>query len=422
MSIARMRLLSPGRARAMQWLRAAAYVAALVLSAGPAAAQAPPQPPPPGEPAPGQPFPGQQPDQGAAAPQPHTTPWTASTSVSSLYDNNVLFVDGGPSDLATRVAGTLSRSWSLKRGTVSLGGDVSELFYQNTTSLNGLRYSIGAAVSHAVTSRLAVTFAGNVSSSLSQDSQVIRDSGALLPSVVTRTGSSALGVSYALSRKTQVSWSLAEQGVGFASGGLQGGSTAGSTLTLTRQVASAQTIGVTQSYSRTFGGGGGTGIQSYLADWSISFGRYWTAQANGGIRPYTIPGEAGYRISPAAEASLNRMLREGHTVGIYYNRTLEQAFGLNRTHLVQTAGGTYSGKLTQRISANVSGSYSLGTYPLLPDLRLIGVLFDSSVSCLVGHNLSIVAGASKYWKTITPDPTTISTRFNVSVSYGTSFR
>jgi hypothetical protein len=357
--------------------------------------------------------------------------WMVSGGIGVSYDSNALFVDGpdGASDLAIRAQTGIRRSWTLPRGKVNLTGSLTRPFYQKTSSLSTLMYDFGGGGSYAVTQRLSWTVNTSFMSSLAQDSKVVTDTGVVLPSVVVRTGSTSTQLGYELSPRTTMTWSLSEVGVGFAStifkrpgSDFQGGSVLSSGFTLARRLNGGQQLGLSQSYDLTFGNAGNAAIQSYLATWQASVGKNWTVSAAGGVRAYTIPGEDEYRFAPAAKAAVSMRVREGQTFGVIYERAIEQAFGLDRTHQIQTVGASYATTWGRKLSTELSASYSRGTYPLIPDLILIGELANASVAYDVFHGLALSVTSSLYVRTFTPAPAVSAYRTSLNLGYGKSWR
>ena len=379
---------------------------------------------------PGQ-APGQAPGQGRGQGQDQTEeqrgaadtkPWSFSTSLAGSYNSNPMFTDGeAEADTATRAGVAVGRNWTMRRGDARLSVNFSRPFYHESTQLSELAYNVGGGVNYSLTKRLDWTFGSNVTSSLAQDAKIITDAGVLLPSVQATTGTVSTGLSYALNPRDTLSWSFSQQGVGFESTLFRGGQSIGTTVNLMRQVTRDNSLGVESTYSRSFTGEGTTQVQSYTGVWRSSIGESWTFFAKGGIRPYTIPGQAGWAVSPAVSAGISRIVREGQSVNVTYDRTIEQAFGLDRTHLVQTGAVTYSFAFNRRISGDFGGSYAYGTYPLLPDLKLIGELANAALSYRLISNIGMSLSGSYYRRTFRPDPPVSSWTVSFGVVYGNNW-
>jgi hypothetical protein len=364
-------------------------------------------------------------------PVPAPPRWSLGAGVGSGYDSNALFAGpDGASDIATRVQVSLGRDWTLRRGSIRLGADVTRPFYRNAATLSTFTYNFAGRAAYMLTPRLSWSFGTNVNQARAPDSTLLAANGIVLPNVVARTGATSTQFSYAWSRKTNIGWGFSFQGVGFratvfASDPLKGGTSFGSSANVTRQVSPSQTLGITQSYQRMYQDGGAAGVQAYMGTWQASLGRSWSIFASGGIRPYTIPGESGYRISPGASGGIRKTVREGQSVGISYERTMEQAFGEgggSGTHLVETVGGNYSLTLSRKLVAEFGASYARGTYPLIPDLLLIGKLANASLGYQIATGLMLSAGSSLYIRQYTPQPAVSRYNITVALSYGTAWR
>jgi hypothetical protein len=352
-------------------------------------------------------------------------PWTFTIGANGSFEGNALFVapEEGEREFANQVITTLGRSWKLRRGDARLAANASQSFYRDSTVLNDFRYNVSGGFTHALTRRLTWSAASAVSSGLARDSELLTDTGSVLPTASALTSNSSSSFSYMLSRRSQVSWSFAQQGVGFSSALFSGGSSVGSVLSFTRQMTSTQTIGVTQEYQRTFADDESASIYGLLGTWSATVGGGWSVNASLGVRPFTVPGESGYRMSTGVSAGLTKPVRPGQTFGVSYNQSVEQTFGLDHGNQpVQTVTATYGMALRRNLSSSFSGSYSRGTNPLTPDLATIGAVANVSLSYQVLPNLGLSIGSSVYSRTDEPAARVTSYRTFVSASYGTSWR
>src|SRR5687768_3221697 len=196
------------------------------------------------------------PAQGAAQATPQTEAWTFNVGVNGSYEGNALFLGPeGEQEFANYLTAGLTRGWTHRRGTAALFGSASQHFYGKSTSLNDFRYDGGARATHEVTRRLSWNGAASISSGLARDAAVLTDAGLVLPSVTARTSSSSTGLAYALSRRSQLTWTGSHSAVDFASSTFSGGWSAGSVLSWTRQITDSQSVGVTQDYRRTYTSG-----------------------------------------------------------------------------------------------------------------------------------------------------------------------
>jgi hypothetical protein len=349
-------------------------------------------------------------------------PWTFSVGLNGSYEGNALFV--GPDEeeeFSHSLAANLGRNWVLRRGSAQLGASASQYFYRETTSLNDFRYNVGGSFSHAITRRLTWALGSNVSSGLARDAEVLIDSGVVLPSVETRTSSSSSNLSYALSRRSQLAWSVSQSGVGFSSGLFQGGSTLGSSLSWSHGVGRSQSLGVSYDYSRAFMDDLDNTVQGVSGTWSGIVGT-WTAHASAGVRPYTIPEESGYRFSFGMNAGLTKPLRPGETIGVNYDRSVTSTFGLDAgNNLVQSVSGNYSRALTRSIGASVSGSYSLSNDPVT-ELESSGQTAAASLSYRVTQRLGVSVSGSFYSYEIPASERVSSYNMTTGLTYGFSWR
>ena len=350
-------------------------------------------------------------------------PWSFGMAVNGSYEGNALFAASeGEEEFSHAVSASLGRSWTLRRGSANLTGNASQFFYRKSTSLNDLRFNASGGLSHAITRRLQWSGSSQVSSGLARDSEVLIDAGLVLPSVSTRSSSSSSMFSYALTRRSQLTWSLSQSGVGFSSGVFQGGSSLTSALSWARQVGRSQTIGVTQDYSRTFQGDESTTIQGVAGTWSGTLGS-WTAHSSLGVRPYSVPGEEGNRFTMGISAGVTKPVRPGQTMGVTYDRSVTQTFGVDTgNHLVQSVSGNYSVALTRTLSTSFSGSFSRSHNPLDPERGLEGQTGSGSLTYRVTPSLGVSVSSSVYSRMQRGSERATSYNTSVSLSYGVNWR
>ncbi len=353
-------------------------------------------------------------------------PWMLFLGVNGSYEGNALFTGSteGSTEFANQVVGTLTRSWKLRRGGASLGVSGNQIFYGETASLNDFRYSATGALSHMITRRLTWSGQGSITSGLARDSKVLSDAGLVLPSGTTRTSSSASVFTYLLTPKAQLSWGLAESGVGFDSAFFRGGGTnLSSTINLSRQVGKSQNIGIIQEYSRTFSDVQSSDVYGVLGSWSIMAGRGWMAFASGGVRPYSLPDNGGYQVSTALAVGVTKPVRPGQIVGVTYSKSIGQTFGLTPTNnLVDSISGNYSAALRRNLSASVSGIYTRGQNPVPPNETVTGEVFQGSLAYRVLQNLAVSIGTAVYSRVEEPSSRVTSTTTFLNVSYVTTWR
>jgi hypothetical protein len=362
-----------------------------------------------------------------------TEPWTFSVSLSGSYEGNALFVGADEGEeFAHQLAATIGRSWALRRGSVDFHGTASQPFYQQSTSLNDFRYDVGAGLSYALTRRLSLTADGTVSSGLARDSEVLTDAGLVLPSSARSSNLSGT-LAYMLTPRSTLSWQLSQQGAEFSSILFTGGTSVASVLSWTRQLTTAQTVGVSQEYLRTFTGGrtslDGTStdgttssIHGLLGTWSFSAQSGWTANVSAGVKPYSVPGESHNRMSTALFAGLSKPVRRGQTLGVTYSQSVEQTFGAGRNnHLVQTIAGNYELSLARNLTSSFGGSHSHGTNPV-NDQSSFGQAAQASLMYRVMPNMGVSFGSSFYSRTDPPADRVSSYSTFISVTYGTRWR
>jgi hypothetical protein len=351
-------------------------------------------------------------------------PWSLTLGAGEAYDSNAGFSGPkGRGDTASNLQVGLGRSWTSRRGDMMFKGNAGQSFYRQITTLNQFTYGFVGSANYAITRRLSWTVGDSLSSNYARDIRVLTDAGLLLPTVITRSNSAATQLTYALTPKTGVRWKLAETNIGFSSRQFIGGANVTTSLGIERQMSRSQTLGVTHSFQRTFSNGEQSVIQSLLGTWQATAGKVVTLNATAGLRSYTLPGQRGYRFSPGGSLGLRARPSKSHTLGLTYERIIEQTFGLsNRTHLVHLVTANYGLSLGTRLAFELGGSYSRGTDPLLPNLRILGQLGTASIRYSATPKLGVVITSSAFGSTFDPFPTVKDYRTMMSLTYGTAWR
>jgi hypothetical protein len=349
--------------------------------------------------------------------------WSFNVGLNGSYEGNALFV--GPEEneeFSHAVQANLSRNFTLRRGSANLVLSGNQYFYRESTSLNDFRYNVGGGLSHALTRRLQWAGNTNLSSGLARDSEVLTEAGLVLPSVSTRTSSSSSMFSYALSRRSQISWTVSQAGVGFSSGLFQGGSTLSSMVSWSRQVGRSQTLGISQDYGRTFTDAASTSVHGVFGTWSGTVGT-WTAHANVGVRPFSVPEEDGLRFTLGMSAGLTKPVRPGQSMGITYDRTISPTFGIDTgNHLLQAVTGNYTIALTRNVSTAFGGSYSRGSNPVTPDRRVEGQTGTASLTYRMTQQLGLMFATSLYSRKVPDAERATSYNMMTSLTYGFTWR
>jgi len=275
-----------------------------------------------------------------------------------------------------------------------------------------------------LTRRLAWNASVMVTSGLARDAEVLTDAGLVLPSATARTSSLFSTFAYQLSRQSNLTWSLSQQGVGFTSATpFTGGQTVGSVVNWSHQVAHAQTLGVSQSYQRLLSNEGVSDVSSLRGTWSLAAGRGWTLAGNGGVQPYTNPGSGALAFAGAMSMTVAKPVSTAQTMGFSYNRGIEQTFGTAvGNHVVQSVSGNYSLALTRTIGTTFSGIYSKGSSTESPAVRVVGETGQVTVAYAVTRAMALSGGGAVYSRIDSPVGRVTSFRTFVSLTYTGGWR
>jgi hypothetical protein len=388
---------------------------------------APPPPPPPvGEtPQPGQVMqPGQLPvdvlGMTELVPDRRPPSWVYSVGVDEAYESNPQGTPGsGASDTRTRVEGSISHGWTLRRGSAGLSGSANEVYYTSGNGPDSFNYGLGFGIGYAFTHRLSWHAGESLSSVMSLDSAVLTGSGIVSPNVQTRTNVASTGVAYQASPKVQVDVSAAETTVVFPGGELSNGSSLTLQGRVTRQLGRDQMVGV--SVGNTFSTGQTGDIQGILGLWQWTIGRL-TLHASGGVRPYKLYGEPGTKYAPGGSFAVNKRLIRGQSFSGSYEYAVEQAFGFNRTHLAHRFNAGYAQAVGRRLNVEGAVSYGLNTYPQIPNYHLGGWTAALNARYVVAPQLSIGADYGFWNHFETGVPQFNNYRAGVFLSYRGAFR
>jgi hypothetical protein len=230
--------------------------------------------------------------------------------------------------------------------------------------------------------------------------------------------------SYVLSRRSQLGWTLSQQGVDFASVVFAGGSSLGSNVSWSRQMTDSQTFGLTQSYQRTWSAENPQTIHAIAASWSTSY-RVWAVTATAGASPYSVADEPGYRVASTFSASVSRPLRRGHSLSASYAKSVQFAFGTaSENRPTQTLSLTYALPLASKLAASINGSYSRATTTSVEggNRPSIGQFGGAALTYSPTPNLGITFGTSGFSHQEGSAPSVASYRMTLGVTYGMAWR
>jgi hypothetical protein len=356
--------------------------------------------------------------------------WSATLAMIESYEDNVDFSPAtqGNSDTGSRFLAGLARDWISARADVNVNGTVSQQLYRNASDLNALFYGVGGGASYAVTRRLSWRLADTLTSNYAQNTAVLVDTGIVLPKILTRSNVGSSTLSYSASPRTQLSWAVSQQNIWFDSSSVpngsafDNGSTFASRVSFSRQLTRSQSLGIQQGYQRLVTAGTVANDLELLGTWQRPIGKDSGLVIAGGVQSYSLPGQGGYRSSPAGSITLNTHVRRSDTLTFSYRRALEQAYGLGRAQVSDVVGGSYGMTVSRRLSASVNGTYGNGTYPQDPTQRLIGRAAGASISYFLGRGLNVVGGYNIFASQDGPNPSTTSHRALVSLTYGKTWQ
>jgi hypothetical protein len=232
-----------------------------------------------------------------------------------------------------------------------------------------------------------------------------------------------------LSPTTHIRWGLNEQNVSidssqFAAASALGTqfsavSTLGTSINVTHLIGRGQSLGISTDYSRTTGAGTAENI-GLLGTWQWSIEKALTVNAAAGVRPYTLPGQSGFQTAPAGSFGLTAHLRRTDTLGLNYDRSVEQGLG-NGTLLTQGVAASYGLSAGPRLTLAGSVGYRRGSDPSDSSHSLVGQNGTVSARFVVTSNLTAVLNYSLYEVTNSPNPNVSSRRALASLTYGRKF-
>jgi hypothetical protein len=362
---------------------------------------------------------------GLAAPAASQTatrsPWSLNFGANEIYDSNVRFSSNqAQEDWATLLQVSGGGGWAPSRkASVNFTGNTTQSLYTNASDLNNLSYGVGLGLTYLFSRRLSWTLSDTLTSGYAQDSRLLTDAGLLLPKVVTRTNAFASTLGYDLSARTHVRWLFSQQRVLFDSQQLTSGWSFSTGVNLSRQVSRSQTLSVSYDYGQQVSEGSTGVVQAVLGIWQMTAGKSVTLSASGGVRPYTLPGESGFRFAPAGAAQLSVRTRANDSLLISYETAVGQALGNTSTYLTRGIITSYRWGLSRKMNVDGSGSYVRGTYPQIADQLLLSRTATIAVGYLVARSLTLAFNSSVYRRDETPGPGPVSAyRAGVSLTYG----
>jgi hypothetical protein len=354
-------------------------------------------------------------------------PWSVNFSASRGFESNVTGAPSGPSDSATYLTGAGSRRFTLSRGQITLSGDVGQNLYTGTDAPSNLSYGGAAVGTWALTPRLVWTAGESASAGYAQDATQLPNSGLLPPKLITYLNTISTGFDYELSARGRLHWAIAQQNTSFSQSQVTNGTTTPVPSSLTtamnigRQLSGTQTLGVSVDFQHAVTNGDSASQGGILGNWQRAFGRNWSVFGSGGVRLYTVPGEAGIQAAPGGSAGVVVRARHNDTFSATYDRstTIEQAGGA-LTHLGDSIGASY-GSHIGRVGINASVYYARSYFPLDPSHKRYGDTENVSAQYLVVKGLDVGVDYGYYHRVDTPTPQISGYTARLFLSYGLHF-
>jgi hypothetical protein len=367
-------------------------------------------------------------------------PWSLSLSEGELFESESaqLGTPGGSavpgSQLGSQLSGSLARGWVFPRGSLTVTGNVSQLFYNQNTAgsdLNQFMYGFGFSGSYAISRRLRWTVADTLSSAYARDTTVLVDAALLPPKALTRYNTASTGLTYDLAPRTHLNWGFSEQNFSVASSQSTNSSeiaqfpstsTLGTSIGISQQISRSQSIGVVANYSRTFGNGISESIAGLSATWQVPIGTKLTVTAAGGAYATTLPGQSALQIDPTGTIgigfnSATHLLFPNDTFGVSLGRALSPELGIGSL-LTQGVSATYGVSFGPRLTITGTGSLVSGADALDPNRTLLGRTGSVSVRYLLARGVGV---AVAYGVFVRP-PTDSDHYASLSLTYGKAWR
>jgi hypothetical protein len=188
---------------------------------------------------------------------------------------------------------------------------------------------------------------------------------------------------------------------------------------IAKKVTSTQTVGI--SLGQTIATGTTGDIQGLLGTWQRT-GNVITIIAEGGVRPYTQVGQSGFKVAPGGSIGVAAHLPGHNTIGLRYERAVEQAVFLQGTHLSNRVAASYELVAGRRLTLDASGFYGVNMYPYIPGYRLTGTSGTAGMRYVLVQNLAVVLNYTRWIREESSSAPFSSYRTTMSLAYGRAWR
>jgi hypothetical protein len=346
-------------------------------------------------------------------------PWTASFGVHQSYEGDAQITEQEGGAISRGFTGRVGRTWLLRRGTVLANGDATQLMYSGGGT-NQLMYGVNGATSYLLTPRVTWSAGGSLNQSYAKDSTVLVEAGTILGGALTKTVIASNEVAFALSPRSTFNAFVSFTRVSFDAEQFTSGSSLLTRASFSRELTRTQSLEI--SVGNTFSSGLTGDIQGLLASWRRRVGSGLTVSLGGGVRPYSLYGESGYRIAPGLSAGVTGRLSPTQTLSVTYERAVEQAYGFDRTHLAHRFNGNHELAIGRRFQLSNTLNYGLNSYPQIKDYLLGGWTYVVGARCLLVRNLALTGNYSYWLVQETGVPSTSTWRTDVGIAYGFGWR
>lgn len=335
-------------------------------------------------------------------------------------------------EVANSIEGGAARQWSFHRGAFNITGAGSQYFYAHAVDQSRFTFDVGASGFYQISRRAQFVVSDRISSGYARQASSVTEAQLAFPNAFVTSNGFSAGYGYDLSRRTRFQIAAQYDNLAFDANQpnipppnvvdealLQGGGTFSFHTTISHLMSHADSIGVSQAYSRQVNGAEHSSTHSLHGTWARPLSATYNLSAEGGIDAYFTERLTGLNLAPTGSVSVSRRVKRTGNLAVRVTRSIEVMGATHISTSVNLEGGMKVGK---KLTLGATGSAVHNDFPADPAFNYNPLIVGGNIAYNLPGNL-VAAASYSYWRRYSealPTQTTINN--SVSLSYARTWR
>jgi hypothetical protein len=335
-------------------------------------------------------------------------------------------------EVANSIEGGAARQWSFHRGAFNINGAGSQYFYAHAVDQSRFTFDVGASASYQISRRAQFVVSDRISSGYARQASSVTEAQLAFPNAFVTSNGFSAGYGYQLSRRTQFQVAAQYDNLVFDANQpnippptevdqalLGGGGTFSFHTSISHLLSHADSLGISQAYSRQVSGLEHSSTHSLHGTWSRPLSATYHLSAEGGIDAFFTERLTGLNIAPTGSVTVGRRVKRTGNLAVRVTRSIEVMGATHISTSLNLEGGLKVGK---KLTLGGTGSVVHNDFPADPVFNYNPLIVGGNVAYNLPGNL--VASASySYWRRYSEAlPTQTTVNNSVSLSYARTWR